>query len=265
MVFKLEDLLQSVYGYFSSSPKHHFEFIKLAKIVETKGLKAPQNVKTRWINMVTTLKRVGKEYKTLIVKMAADSGSMEETRTNLVNLCDIGTILGLLCTLPMLEFVNALMKFAHDKDVFVCDCIAVVKICQADLYKMYIDPTISFRPKFFLEFIDVVANTSQRITQDWVINLNDGIEHVAFHIIGQFHMVHYVDSLTSIHFAIIWEGFDQAITFVKVQCTVICDLLVIELERRFLDHELMNALGIIYGHDTSYNQIVNSFLWTIYP
>jgi hypothetical protein len=101
MVFKLEDLLQSFYGYFSSSPKCHFEFIKLAKIVETKVFKAPQNVKTRWINMVATLKQVGKEYKTLIVKMAADSGSMEATRTNLVNLCDIGTILGLLCILPM--------------------------------------------------------------------------------------------------------------------------------------------------------------------
>jgi len=33
---------------------------------------------------------------------------------------------------------------------------------------------------------------------------------------------------------------------VKVQCTITCDLLVIKLKRRFLDHELMNALGIIY-------------------
>jgi hypothetical protein len=40
MVSKFEDLLQSLYGYFSSSPKCHLEFIKLDKIVETKGLKA---------------------------------------------------------------------------------------------------------------------------------------------------------------------------------------------------------------------------------
>jgi hypothetical protein len=39
MVSKLEDLLQSLYGYFSNSPKRHLEFIKLAKIVETEGLK----------------------------------------------------------------------------------------------------------------------------------------------------------------------------------------------------------------------------------
>jgi hypothetical protein len=134
--------------------------------------------------------------------MAADNGSMEATRTNLVNLCDIGTVLGFLCILPMLEFVNALMKFAQDKDIFVCDYIAIVKICQANLCKMYIDPTTSFQPEIFLESTNVV-NTSGRITQDWMTDVNDGIKHLASHIIGQFHMVHYVDSLTNIHFAII--------------------------------------------------------------
>jgi hypothetical protein len=48
----------------------------------------------------------------------------------------------------------------------VCDYIVALKICQPNLYKMYIDPTISFHPKKFLEFIDVVANTSCRIAQD---------------------------------------------------------------------------------------------------
>jgi hypothetical protein len=43
--------------------------------------------------------------------MVTDSGSLEVARTNLVNLRDICTILGLLCTLPMLKFVIALMKF----------------------------------------------------------------------------------------------------------------------------------------------------------
>jgi hypothetical protein len=59
-------------------------------------------------------------------------------------------------------------------------------------------------------------------------------------------MVHYVDYLTGIHSTIIREGFDEAIASMKVQCTIFCDLLVIELKWRFLDHELMDALGIIY-------------------
>jgi hypothetical protein len=34
MVSKLKDFLQPLYEYFSSSPKHHFEFTKLDKIVK---------------------------------------------------------------------------------------------------------------------------------------------------------------------------------------------------------------------------------------
>jgi len=36
MVSKLEDLLQTFYGYFSSSPKHHLQFTKLVAIVKIK-------------------------------------------------------------------------------------------------------------------------------------------------------------------------------------------------------------------------------------
>jgi hypothetical protein len=162
----------------------------------------------RWINTLTPLKWVGKEYKTLIVKMATHSGFVEATKTNLVNLCDVGTILGLPCILLMLKSLNILMKFAQARVVFVCDYIAIVEIYQIDLYKMYIDPTTSFRLENFLEFIDVVINISCKITQDWVTNLNDGIKHLVFHIIGQFHMVHCVDSLIGIHFTIIQESFD---------------------------------------------------------
>jgi hypothetical protein len=83
---------------------------------------------------------------------------------------------------------------------------------------MYKVPTISFQPKKFLEFTNVVANTSCKIIQDWVNNLNDGTKHLAFHIIGQSHMVHYVDSVIGMHSTFTQEGFDQAIKFVKIQC-----------------------------------------------
>jgi len=99
--------------------------------------------------MLTPLKWVKKEYNTLIVKMVIDNGYVEATKVNLVNLCDVGIILGLPCILPMLELVNVLMKFVEAMDVFVCDYIATIKICQTDMYKMYIDSTTSFQPKFF--------------------------------------------------------------------------------------------------------------------
>jgi len=67
--------------------------------------------------------------KTLIVKMTTNCNLVELTKTNLLNLCDIVTILGLPCNLPMLKFVNVLMKFTQAIDVFVCDYIVIIKIC----------------------------------------------------------------------------------------------------------------------------------------
>ncbi len=61
--------MQSLYSYFSSSPKQHLEFIKLVKIVEIGGLKILRNVKTCWILILEPLKCVLVEYKTLNVKM----------------------------------------------------------------------------------------------------------------------------------------------------------------------------------------------------
>jgi hypothetical protein len=39
MVSKLESLLQTFYGFFSSSPKHHLQFAKFVAIVKIKGPK----------------------------------------------------------------------------------------------------------------------------------------------------------------------------------------------------------------------------------
>jgi hypothetical protein len=51
---------------------------------------------------VNTFEVGSKKYKTLIIKMAAKYGSIQTTKANFVNLCDVGTILGLLCVLLML-------------------------------------------------------------------------------------------------------------------------------------------------------------------
>ncbi len=64
---------------------------------------------------------------------------------------------------------------------------------------------------------------------------------------GTIHVVHYVDPLINIHSLIICDDFEVDILTMKVQCIVAYDLLVIELECKFLDHELMtNVLGVIY-------------------
>jgi hypothetical protein len=47
-------------------------------------------------------------------------------------------------TQSWVDHVNALMKFVQTKDVFICDYIAVIKISQVNIYKIYNDPTTSF-------------------------------------------------------------------------------------------------------------------------
>jgi hypothetical protein len=51
--------------------------------------------------------------------------------------------------------------------------------------------------------MDVVVNTSHTIIQDWATNLNGGIKHLPFCIIGQSHMVCFVNYLVNIHSIII--------------------------------------------------------------
>jgi hypothetical protein len=80
--------------------------------MDIEGLKVLWNVKKRWINILAPFKKVGNNYKTLISKMAIDNGVVEAFKANLVNLCDVDTILGSPCDLHVLESINAFMKFA---------------------------------------------------------------------------------------------------------------------------------------------------------
>jgi hypothetical protein len=45
-----------------------------------------------------------------------------------------------------------------------------------------------------------------------VIDLNDGTQHLPFQIMGQSHMVHLVDLLTSLHSPITRDDFEAIIT-----------------------------------------------------
>jgi hypothetical protein len=46
MVKRTKSLFSTFYNYFYKSPKRHLEFIKLAKIMETRGVKILKNIKT---------------------------------------------------------------------------------------------------------------------------------------------------------------------------------------------------------------------------
>jgi hypothetical protein len=171
LVSKIETLLQALHSYFTSSPKRHLEFTKLAEIVETRGLKILGNVRTCWISMLEPLKCVLSEYKTLIVKMSKIAIEERKIAHNLMLLCDVSTILALPCLLLLLESVNSLITFFQSQNVFVSDYVATIKICQTELYDIYVDSNTCFMEGKFQFLNDNLADPSCTISKELQVDL----------------------------------------------------------------------------------------------
>jgi len=75
-----------------------------------------------------------------------------QTILNYEHLYDIHIWLGLVCILPLLEFVHALIKFAQSRNVFMCDLVVIIKVCQGNIYNMYCDQTSKFIVNSFWAF-----------------------------------------------------------------------------------------------------------------
>ncbi len=120
------------------------------------------------------------KYKTFIMKMSQDNPSIAHARLNLDLLCDIHTLLTLSCLMLLLKIINVLIKFAYERDVFICDFVPTIKICQIDFVMMYFDLMTNYQREHFQVFCDVVDNSSTTITQDWVINLNTSAKTLHF-------------------------------------------------------------------------------------
>jgi hypothetical protein len=246
-VQNLESLCKALHAYFSGSPKHHLEFTKLTEVVEIDGLKILNKVQTRWISLLEPLKRICGEYKTLIVKFAANASQESGARKHLFLLLDVATLLALPCILPMLEAVQSLIKFAQAGNVFISDFIAVVKICQAELYMMYYDSASSFQPLYFPLFTDIVEDHSYALSQEWVKGLNNGAESLGFRIHGHTYNAHVVDTVTGERKPISREDFVAMVTSMKGQCAAAVELLISQLDRGFPNYEIMEALGIVFS------------------
>jgi len=67
--------------------------------------------------------------------MSQDNVLVIQTMFNLNLLCDLHMLMGLSCLLPLLELVNALIKFVQRRDDFIYDFVAIVKIYGTNLYK----------------------------------------------------------------------------------------------------------------------------------
>jgi hypothetical protein len=74
------------------------------------------------------------------MKMALDAPTIPSAKSNLSLFIDVETLLlGLNAMMALLKVVHSLIKFTQLKDVFVCDFITTMKICEGDMYYMFYD------------------------------------------------------------------------------------------------------------------------------
>jgi hypothetical protein len=52
------------------------------------------------------------------------------TKVNFELFCDVKLLISPFCMLPMLETIHGVIKFAQKGDIFVCDYVVAIKICQ---------------------------------------------------------------------------------------------------------------------------------------
>jgi hypothetical protein len=95
-------------------------------------------MKTHWIFILSIAKRVLIEYRILVVKMDTKSATIDNTKINYELLCDVKTLLGLACVLPLLETMQRLFKFAQ-RYTFICDFVSTMKLCEVELFTMRYD------------------------------------------------------------------------------------------------------------------------------
>ncbi len=83
--------------------------------------------------MLAPFKRLVFEYRFVVMEMSEDLPINHVVATNYELLCDVETMMGLTCVLPMLEVIQNLNKFVQNKYYFICDFMAIVKLIQIDL------------------------------------------------------------------------------------------------------------------------------------
>jgi hypothetical protein len=145
--------LASLHTNFSGRPKRFIELVKLASIMKIKGLKMLKCVKTRWVSMLFSCKRVFSEYRTPVMKIELDMNTYSTAKDNFDMLVDLEVILAFYYLVPMLEMVNKVIKWTQDRNIYVVDFNHGVKHCTSLLYHHFVDSSTRFQ-------IDLSTGTS---------------------------------------------------------------------------------------------------------
>jgi hypothetical protein len=114
--------------------------------------------------------------------------------------------------------VHALIKFAQIRDVFVCDLMAAIKVCQGDLCNMYLEQSSNFMTNTFWVFKSLLECKHGNIHMKWILDFNFGLQRLAFKVHGQHIWVVHCDLETMTPIFVIEFIFVVVKSLVKNQC-----------------------------------------------
>lgn len=115
------------------------------------------------------------------------------------------------------------------------DFITAMKICESNLYRMYLDPTYSFVGEEFLQSSSLVANTPTFVEQDRSFDFNSRESHLVYKADGISHTVGmcFIAFLNELE-DVLCINREVIVGLVKNHLFDVACHLTKELERRFL-------------------------------
>jgi hypothetical protein len=158
--------------------------------------------------MIVLSKVVLEEFKTLFVKLAEDTTTNEFVIVNYELLCDIETVMGLTCLLPMLEALQGLSKYVQNIETFIYDFVGSVKLGRADLHNMYCDEEKKYNYNDFPQFHNFIDHTFNPLHIVWWNNPIVGVQ-ATFSYYGILYIIYKTCKLTSFHSMVIQEAWAQ--------------------------------------------------------
>jgi hypothetical protein len=86
--------------------------------------------------MLSPTKKVLSKYKPFLMKLCLGQDKVELAiiKTNFDSLFNVHLLFKFTCLLPLHEIVHAWIKKIQKQDVFVCDYVLAIKVCQSQLY-----------------------------------------------------------------------------------------------------------------------------------
>ena len=100
-------------------------------------------------------------------------------------LCNPYPFLGMCCLIPPLESIDSFVKFSQGRDVFVCNMVATIKMCQEQLLSLYCDRTTCYSSDESLSLKNLLECSHEAIHMKWVSDLNDHRHELSFVVNGQ--------------------------------------------------------------------------------